>query len=625
MRGLLGLVILVWPVLASSQRAAALRAAPASGALAPATFTDPQRREKLARAFPEIDALLAAVVRDGGVPGLAWGVVVDGELVHRGAAGVRDVATGAPVEPDTVFRIASMTKSFTAAAVLRLRDDGKLRLDDPVSRFVPELRGTGPTRDSRELTVRDLLTHAQGFPEDNAWGDRQMDVPDERLTAWLRAGIPRSNAPGIAWEYSNYGYALLGRIVARASGTRYRDYVDARLLAPLGMRSTRWEASAVAPAKLAKGYRRDGERWVEEPPLGDGAFGPMGGLFSSVPDLARWIAFHLEAWPPRDDLEGGPLRRSSAREMQQAALLHGIDVDRDAPGAPLVGSAVGYGYGLGVLRRCDLGHVVGHSGGFPGWGSRMRWLPDRGVGIVVLANRTYATEFVDGPVWKALAALQRTGGLSRRTPAPAPALLEARDAVVKLVGAWDEALARRIAAENLFLDEPAEKRRAALEALRTAHGACRPEGALEAENALRGRWRMACEKGWLDVAITLAPTGPPRVQAWKVRGTLPPGEPLAGAVASLAALASRWDDAAAEATLAPAVDRAALRAHLAAVAVQYGACKPGAPTAGDGTTRATVTLACERGDLDLAVALDARSGRVASASFARPAGAHCVP
>lgn len=626
MRVLPAVSMLVAPLLAWPQGASPPRAAPGGDpALPPPRFADPQRGERLSRAFAEVDALMAAAAREGEVPGLAWGIVVDGALAHSGAAGVRDLATGAPVEPDTVFRIASMTKSFTAAAVLKLRDQGRLRLDDPASRFLPELRGTGPTRDSPEVAVRDLLTHSAGFPEDNPWGDRQMAVSGAALSGWLRAGLPRANAPGMAFEYSNYGYALLGRIVARASHRRYRDFVDAELLRPLGMRSTRWEAGAVPAGKLARGYHREEGRWREEPPLGDGAFAPMGGLFSSVPDLARWVAFQLEAWPPRDAPEPGPLRRASAREMQQMARFDGLDVDRDAPDRPLTAFAAGYGYGLGVVRRCGLGTVVGHAGGFPGWGSRMRWLPESGVGMVVLANATYATRLLDPRLWKALAALQATGGLPARVPQPAPALAAAREAVVRLLGGWDDALASRMAAENLFLDESREARRAALERLRAAHGACRPEGALEAENALRGRWRMACDRGWLELAITLAPTAPPRIQSWTVRGAFPPDERLSRAVAAVAALAARWDEAAAESILAPGVDRPALRSQLAAVGTLYGACRPGAARGGDGATRATVALACQRGDLDLEVALEPSAGRVASAGFSRPPGAHCVP
>ena len=163
-------------------------------------------------------------------PGATWGIIVDGALVHTGAAGVRDVASQAPVDADTVFRIASMTKSFTAMAILKLRDEGKLSLDDPAERYVPELKTLHyPTSDSPRITVRHLLTHSEGFPEDNPWGDQQLAVTDAEMNALMRAGIPFSTAPGTAYEYSNYGFAILGRIVANVSGMPYTRYLTERV------------------------------------------------------------------------------------------------------------------------------------------------------------------------------------------------------------------------------------------------------------------------------------------------------------------------------------------------------------------------------------------------------------
>src|SRR3954470_21715188 len=213
----------------------------------PPRFVDPQRRVKLERAFPDIDRLFAQYATDAHVPGAAWGIIVDGELAHTGTAGYRDVPSKAPVTPDTVFRIASMTKSFTAMAVLELRDEGKLSLDDPAEKYVPELTAlVYPTTDSPKLTVRHLLSHAEGFPEDNPWGDQQLADSDEQLSALITAGIPFSNAPAVAYEYSNFGFAILGRLVANVSrGGRaetptaaYTKYVTEHVLKPLGMVST---------------------------------------------------------------------------------------------------------------------------------------------------------------------------------------------------------------------------------------------------------------------------------------------------------------------------------------------------------------------------------------------------
>src|SRR5947209_3469046 len=223
-------------------------------------FTDPARRAKLEAAFPAIQTIFEKFLEQRGIPGLSYGVVIDGDVAFVKGLGVRDRASQDPVTPDTVFRIASMTKSFTAMAVLRLRDAGKLSLEDPVSKWIPEFaRFDYPTRDSAPIRIRNLMSHSAGFPEDNPWGDRQLAVTDETLTAWLRQGLPFSTAPGTAYEYSNYGFALLGRVVAKASGVSYREYLEKEILLPLGMRASTLDASAV-PARLrAIGYGKQGD------------------------------------------------------------------------------------------------------------------------------------------------------------------------------------------------------------------------------------------------------------------------------------------------------------------------------------------------------------------------------
>ena len=121
---------------------------------------------RLATAYADVDRIFKDYVAQAHVPGAAWGIVVDGMLVHTGTAGYRDVAAKAPVDGDTVFRIASMTKSFTAMSILKLRDEGKLSLDDPAEKYLPELAGLKyPTTDSPKLTIRHLLSHATGFPD----------------------------------------------------------------------------------------------------------------------------------------------------------------------------------------------------------------------------------------------------------------------------------------------------------------------------------------------------------------------------------------------------------------------------------------------------------------------------
>jgi len=472
-------------------------------------------RAKLAAAFADVDRLFTEFAVQSHVPGAAWGIIVDGEPAHIGATGVRDVATKAPVDADTVFRIASMTKSFTAMAILKLRDEGKLSLDDPAERYVPELQGLKyPTSDSPRITIRHLLSHAEGFPEDNPWGDRQLARTDAELSAMLRAGIPFSTAPGTAYEYSNYGFAILGRIVSNVSGQRYEDYVAANVLRPLGMTSTTLEAAKVPADRLAHGYRWEDNRWKDEPLLPHGAFGSMGGMLTSMRDLSRYVAAFLSAWPPRDGPETAPIRRASLREMQQVWRPAPASVTRTSSGAIQLNSG-GYGFGLRISQTCSFAHLVSHGGGLPGFGSTMQWLPDYGVGIIAFGNLTYTG-------WgrataSAFEALAKSGGLKPRMPQPSGSLVAARDAVSRLVDKWDDTLADDIAAENLFLDVSKDRRRADVDRVRGSLGACTPPTAFGwIENALRGGWTMSCERGRIQIAITLAPTMPPKVQSLRV-------------------------------------------------------------------------------------------------------------
>jgi CubicO group peptidase (beta-lactamase class C family) len=480
-------------------------------------FANPVRASKLAAAFPEIDRLFTEFAKTSHVPGAAWGVVIDGKLAHAGATGLRNVVTNAPVDADTVFRIASMTKSFTAMSILKLRDEGKLSLDDPVERYVPELKGLKyPTTDSPRITVRHLLTHSEGFPEDNPWGDRQLADTDADLSRMLRSGIPFSNAPGIAYEYSNYGFAILGRVVTTVSGKPYEDYVSEHILSPLGMTSTTLHPSKVAAERLAIGYRWEDERWKEEPALPHGSFGAMGGMLTTVRDLSRYVSVFLDAWPPRDGPEAPPISRASLREMQQAWRPASTRVMRDASTNAVRLTSSSYAYGLRVTQTCDVRLMVAHSGGLPGYGSQMRWLPDYGIGIIAFGNLTYTGW--ENAVNGAIERLAATGALQPREIRPSPALVAARDAVSALIVNWDAVAADKIAAENLFLDRSKDRRQKEIEDLRSTVGSCSLPATFDSvENALRGQWTMNCERGKLQVSITLAPTMPPTVQYLSVR------------------------------------------------------------------------------------------------------------
>src|SRR5439155_11512422 len=203
----------------------------------------------------------------------------------------------------------------------------------------------------------------------------QAHVPGAAdLSQMMRGGIPFSTSPGTAYEYSNYGFAILGRVVSNVSGMRYDEYVAANILRPLGMTSTTLEASKVPADRLAHGYRWEDNRWKDEPLLPHGAFGSMGGMLTSVRDLSRYVAAFLSAWPPRDGPETAPIRRASLREMQQVWRPAPASVTRTASDAIQL-NAGGYGFGLRISQTCSFAHLVSHGGGLPGFGSTMQWLP----------------------------------------------------------------------------------------------------------------------------------------------------------------------------------------------------------------------------------------------------------
>lgn len=476
----------------------------------PPQFTDPDRRAKLESAFPRISELFFEYHRQNNIPGLAWGAVIDNELAFVQGMGVRDVEADAPVTPDTVFRIASMSKSFVAMAILRLRDEQKLRLDDPVAKYIPELkRLVYPTTDSPVLTIRHFLTMSPGFPEDNPWGDRQMGVSDAELARWLRGGIPFANAPGLTFEYSNYAYALLGRIVSRVAGISFQRYITRHIFKPLGMHSTTWDLKKVSPDRLALAYRYQDGIWLREPIVADGAFAGMAGIFTTIPDFARYMSFLLDAFPPRDGADSGPVKRATAREMQQSMRFEELTVRASTSDARWH-AAVGYGFGLAIWHDEHLGYGVSHGGGLPGYGSYYYLLPHHGVGLVAFTNKTYSR--IGSTFPQALDFLIETGGLEPRRVQPAAVLVTHREIVQRWLETGEEGQLMANAADNFFLDRALELRRQDVSNIRRDLGEIVRVGELQVTNPLRGKWTIEMERGTLEVSITLAPTMPPSLQ-----------------------------------------------------------------------------------------------------------------
>ena len=250
-----------------------------STSYSPPVFSNDNRVEKIKSISTEMQQLIEEHAKERKIPGVAYGIVVDSELIVAGAAGLLDISRELPATTGAAFRIASMSKSFTAMAIMKLRDEGKLSLSDPATDYIPEMAALKYlTSDSPVIDIENLMTMTAGFPEDNPWGDRQLDEPDEMLINLLAEGIAFSNPPSYTFEYSNTGYALLGNIISRVSGMPYQQYITENILLPLGMKNTYWEYDKIPKELLAIGYRWEDDQWKLEPMLHDGSYGAMGGI-----------------------------------------------------------------------------------------------------------------------------------------------------------------------------------------------------------------------------------------------------------------------------------------------------------------------------------------------------------
>jgi CubicO group peptidase (beta-lactamase class C family) len=481
-----------------------------------ARFTGATRLQQIEPLLPEIDRLYADFAAERRVPGMAWGIVLDGRLIHTGAFGFANREKKIAAAADTLFRIASMSKSFTALAVMKLRDAGKLSLDDRVEKYLPDFaRITPPTADSPPITLRNLLGMTAGFPEDNPWGDRQLAVTPDDFRTFLRGGLSFSNAPGVTWEYSNLAFALLGQIVARVAGEPYERYITREILTPLGMTHTGWEFADVPADKLALGYRPVENGWQLEPMLHDGVYGAMGGLLTTIDDFARYVAFHLDAWPPRDDPDDGPVARATRREMHRPLAIIGVNAAARNLAGEIVPAVRGYGFGLVSTTDSKGVSCVAHSGGLPGFGSEYRFFPDYGVGLIAFANATYASPASANE--KAGAIIIEKGKLAPRTLPVSRRLEERKQQLVELLTTWDPKLGEAILAENFFLDRTRDDwSKLAHDTLARA-GAIKSVGEIAPQNQLRGTFSLEGERGRVEVFFTLTPENPPRVQALRLR------------------------------------------------------------------------------------------------------------
>ncbi len=260
---------------------------------------------------PQLESAATAFVREHRLPGAAVGIVHGDELAWSAGIGFANVEAARAPKPSTLYRIASITKTFTGTAIMQLRDEGKLHLDDAAVTYLPELRAAiSPFGLIDTVTIRRMLSHESGMmsePPETDWS-KPVYEGDPTVNLGRAASLGTRLPPNAQTKYSNLSYQLLGEIVARVSGMPYDDYLQTNILTPLGLTSTGFEPLGPGPARRrAVGYapRAFNDRLVSATPLA--SLHAEGGLWSCVADLARWISFQL-----RED-GGPPERHAGAR------------------------------------------------------------------------------------------------------------------------------------------------------------------------------------------------------------------------------------------------------------------------------------------------------------------------
>jgi len=278
-------------------------------------------RPEIAAALTVLDAWVGATVTEREQPGLSIGIVYDQDLIWAKGYGYADLAKRVPATPATLYRIASISKLFTATAIMQLRDAGKLGLDDRVAAHLPWFAIRDTFADDREIRIRHLLTHTSGLPrevEGLNWSDNRFPVRDSMVRAL--PGQLMVYPVGTEWKYSNLALSVAGEIVSRESGEPWSQYIERKILRPLGMASTTAAPSPLQPG-LAVGYGRrvPGQARDLELMVDVAATAPAANIASSVQDLARFVSLQFR----ESGTAGGPqvLKGSTLREMHRVQWL----------------------------------------------------------------------------------------------------------------------------------------------------------------------------------------------------------------------------------------------------------------------------------------------------------------
>ena len=303
-----------------------------------------------------------------GLPGVAVGVVHDQQLVWSKGFGFADLKNKVPVTPETNFRIASNSKLFTAIAIMQLREEGKLRLDDPVAKYLTWFKAKPAGDDDGEITIEQLLSHSSGLQREAGGHWTSFEFPTEDELRRLYGERQAAFAPSVRWKYSNLAFAVAGLVVEQVSGQKWADYVGRNILQPLGMTSTSVDQK-VAGLTVPYGRRMpDGSR--ELLPFVDArGMASATGMTSNVEDLAKFVSAQLRRGP-----RGGAqvVSAGSWREMHR---VRSVEENWTS----------GTGLGFDVNRIKDRTYV-GHGGGYPGNMTRTMIQLDDKIGVIVLTN-----------------------------------------------------------------------------------------------------------------------------------------------------------------------------------------------------------------------------------------------
>jgi len=307
-----------------------------------------------------LDAYVHAELQSQHIPGLALLVARDGKVVRAQGYGLANVELQVPVKPETVFQSGSVGKQFTATVVMMLVEEGKIRLDDPITKYLKSTPSSW-----NEVTIRELLSHTAGFTDYPENFDFRKDYTETQLLKMVE-GIPLAFPPGTKWSYSNLGYLTLGILIHQVTGKFYGDFLQERIFQPLGMTTTRIISEADIVPNRAAGYRLvkgelKNQEWVS-PTLNTTA---DGALYFSILDLSKWdAALYTEKL----------LKRSSLKQMWTIAMLKN--------GEPNSGH---YGFGWSILTKSSH-RVLDHGGAWQGFRSHISRYVDDKLTVVVLAN-----------------------------------------------------------------------------------------------------------------------------------------------------------------------------------------------------------------------------------------------